>query len=75
LNDSNDAQDYVVVGHNCEAGDLLTPVPGKPEKLMPRSLHRAQIGDLVLIGGVGAYCASMAAHGYNSYPLTKGVII
>ncbi len=75
LNDSAQSEKYVVVGHNCESGDLLTPAPGEPETIATRELNKAAIGDLVLIGGAGAYCASMAAHGYNSYPLTKEVII
>lgn len=75
FNDSMQTDKYVVVGHNCESGDLLTPSPGEPETLTARQLSKATIGDLVLIGGAGAYCASMAAHGYNSYPMTKEVMI
>jgi diaminopimelate decarboxylase len=75
LNDSADELDYVVVGHNCESGDLLTPAYGQAETLGPRRLGRAKIGDLVLIGGVGAYCASMSAHGYNSYPSAAEIVI
>ncbi len=59
---------YVVVGHNCESGDILTPAPASPETVRPRQLPKATIGDLVVIGGAGAYCASLAAHGYNSFP-------
>lgn len=75
LTDKTDMHEYVVVGHNCESGDLLTPAPGDPEVLRPRLLPEATINDLVLIGGVGAYCASMSAHGYNSFPDAKEVII
>ena len=75
LNDANDQTEYVVVGHNCESGDLLSPEPGKPEVVRPRLLNTAAIGDLVLIGGTGAYCASMAAHGYNSFPSATEVIV
>ncbi len=75
LNRNTKMEDYVVVGHNCESGDLLTPASGQPEVLAPRRLNQAEIGDLVIIGGAGAYCASMAAHGYNSYPATKEVVI
>ncbi len=75
LNDSDETEEYVVVGHNCESGDLLTPAPGDPEKLGPRELTKASIGDLVLIGGTGAYCASMAAHGYNSFPSAGEILI
>lgn len=59
---------YLVAGHCCESGDILTPAPGDPEGLEARTLHRAQIGDIVVIEGAGAYCASMAAKHYNSFP-------
>jgi diaminopimelate decarboxylase len=75
LSDSDEQMDYVVVGHNCESADLLTPAPGQPEVLGPRHLAKAAIGDLVLIGGTGAYCAAMAAHGYNGFPSAREVII
>jgi len=66
---------YVVVGHTCESGDLLTPEPGNPEIPATRLLQRASIGDLVVIEGVGAYCASMSAKGYNSFPEAAEVIL
>jgi diaminopimelate decarboxylase len=66
---------YVVVGHCCESGDVLTPVPGKPEGLQPRLLPEARIGDLIVLGGAGAYCASMAAKNYNSFPEAAEVLI
>lgn len=72
------AMPTVVVGHCCESGDILTPGPGDPEALEPRELGRAAIGDLLVIDGAGAYCASQSAKNYNSFPeapevlLTKG---
>lgn len=75
LNDSEETEDYVVVGHCCESGDLLTPDAKDPEKIAERTLPRANIGDAVLIGGCGAYCASMAAHGYNSFPRAAEVLL
>lgn len=75
LNDSSEKHDYVVVGHNCESADLLTPAPGDPEVLLPRTLNKASIGDLVQIGGVGAYCASMSAQNYNGFPSAKEIFI
>lgn len=60
--------EYLVVGHCCESGDILTPEPGDPERLETRILSEARIGDLVVIGGAGAYCAGMAAKNYNSFP-------
>ncbi len=59
---------YVVVGHNCESGDIFTPEESDPERMEARELRTAQIGDEVRIRDVGAYCASMRATGYNSFP-------
>jgi diaminopimelate decarboxylase len=66
---------YVVVGHCCESGDILTPAPGDSEALSPRPLVRAEIGDLLVIGGAGAYCSSMPAKNYNSFPESPEVLI
>jgi diaminopimelate decarboxylase len=65
---------FVFVGPTCESGDVLTPAPGDPESLAPRDVARPEPGDLVLIGGAGAYCAAMAAVGYNSYPAAPEVV-
>lgn len=75
ITDSIDTKEYVVVGHNCESGDLLTPAPGDSEVLRPRLLSQARIGDRLVISGAGAYCASMAAHGYNSFPSAKEILV
>jgi diaminopimelate decarboxylase len=58
----------VFVGPCCESGDVLTPAPADPEALAPREVARPEIGDLVLVGAAGAYCAAMSTHNYNSYP-------
>lgn len=68
LNENTDRQDYVVVGHNCETGDILTPASGDPEGLEPRALNAARIGDIIAIYDAGAYCRSFAVKGYNSFP-------
>lgn len=75
INDNKTKQEYVIVGHNCESGDLLTPAVGDPERLGPRLLNKASIGDIVLVGGAGAYCATMSAQGYNSFPSAAEVIV
>lgn len=67
--------DYVVAGHCCESGDILTPTPGDPEGLEPRTFPKAEIGDLLVIGGAGAYCAGMASKNYNSFPEAAEVMI
>lgn len=66
---------YVVVGHCCESGDVLTPAPGCSEGLRARLLPESRIGDLVLLGGAGAYCSSMTAKNYNSFPEVPEVMI
>jgi diaminopimelate decarboxylase len=66
---------YLVVGHCCESGDLLTPEPGNPEGLAPRELPIAHIGDTFVIGGAGAYASAMSAKNYNSFPECAEVLI
>ena len=73
--DSASTREYVVVGHCCESGDLLTPAPNDPNTLQPRTLPEAQIGDLMVIEGAGAYCASMSAATYNSFPRAAQVLM
>jgi diaminopimelate decarboxylase len=68
-------RNYVIVGHCCESGDLLTPELGNPEGLDPRELPIANIGDTLVIGGAGAYSSGMAAKNYNSFPESAEVLI
>lgn len=67
--------EVVFVGPCCESGDILTPAPGDPEALAPRRVSRPAIGDLVVVGGAGAYCAAMATINYNSYPQAPEVML
>ena len=64
-----------MAGHCCESGDILTPAPGDPELLAPRTLPVAEIGDLCIIDGAGAYCSAMSAKHYNSYPEAAEVLL
>jgi diaminopimelate decarboxylase len=68
-------REYVVAGHCCESGDILTPAPGDPEGLAPRLLTEAKIGDALIVGGAGAYCASMSPRNYNSFPESAEVLL
>jgi diaminopimelate decarboxylase len=72
---AEDLRPTIVVGHCCESGDILTPAPGDPEGLSPRPLQPARTGDLVLIGGAGAYCSAMSAKNYNSFPEAPEVLV
>lgn len=71
----NAEADYIVSGHCCESGDILTPAQGDPEGLLPRRLAKASIGDFCAIGGAGAYCASMCTQNYNSYPAAPEIML
>jgi diaminopimelate decarboxylase len=51
--------EYLVVGHYCEGGDILTPEPGNPEGIKTRGLTEAKIGDVVAVGSASASCAGM----------------
>jgi diaminopimelate decarboxylase len=65
----------VFVGPCCESGDILTPAPGDPEGLAPRWVPRPRVGDVVIVGGAGAYCAAMSTINYNSYPQAPEVML
>lgn len=75
VNDKSELQEYIVVGHCCESGDILTPDPDDPEALLPRLLKKANIGDRLVIEGVGAYGAYMSAQNYNSFPTSPEVMV
>ncbi|MCL4217791.1 MAG: diaminopimelate decarboxylase, partial [Candidatus Hydrogenedentes bacterium] len=68
-------KEYLVAGHCCESGDILTPEPGNPEGLAPRTLLESRIGDALVVGGAGAYCAAMSSKNYNSFPEAPEMII
>lgn len=71
----SDVEDVVVVGHCCESGDLMTPKPGAPEDLAERPLRKAEIGDILIMDGSGAYCAGMSTKNYNSFPEAPEVLV
>ncbi len=70
-----DIVETVFVGPCCESGDILTPAPGDSETLAARFVPRPEIGDLVVVGGAGAYCAAMSTINYNSYPQAPEVML
>ena len=72
---TSETQEYIVSGHCCESGDILTPEPNNPEGLAPRLMLRAERGDLCVVEGAGAYCSSMSAKNYNSYPEAPEVML
>ena len=73
--DTGRTRDYVVVGHCCESGDLVTCAPGEPETIAARTLPETAVGDLLVIEGAGAYCAAMSTKNYNSFPEAPEVLL
>jgi diaminopimelate decarboxylase len=67
-NGSDQTVEYAVFGPCCETGDCLTPAKDDPTTIEPRELSKAEVGDLVVIGGVGAYCLTMSPVDYNRVP-------
>jgi len=62
----------VVAGKCCESGDCQTlDMDGHA---VPRAMVEPSVGDLVIIGGVGAYCSSMSPYNYNSHPQIPEVL-
>jgi len=71
----SETEKVVVVGHCCESGDLMTPKSGEPDSLDERELRKANIGDIAIVDGSGAYCSGMSTKNYNSFPEAPEVII
>jgi len=72
---SNEKEDYVVIGHCCESGDLLTCKLYEQETIEPRNLDKVEIWDLLVIDWVWAYNSSMSMKNYNSFPEAGEVMI
>jgi len=70
--DSGSAFDAVLVGKCCESGDCQTL--DKNGHTIARRMADAEPGDLVIIGGTGAYCSSMAPFNYNSHAQAPEVL-
>jgi diaminopimelate decarboxylase len=67
--------EYLVAGHCCESGDVLTPAPGNPEALATRTLTEPRVGDALVIEAAGAYCSGMSAKNYNAFPECAEILL
>lgn len=72
-NNTEDSKEYVVVGHCCESGDVFTQKEGGEP--VTRLMGEAEVGDYVVMEGVGAYCSSMSTKNYNTFPETAEVLV
>ncbi len=74
LNDPNVELDFrVVVGRCCESGDSQSL--DHHGHIIPRMMDDPQVGDFLVVGGTGAYCASMSPFNYNSYLQSPEVML
>ncbi|MFQ5672828.1 MAG: diaminopimelate decarboxylase [Nitrospinales bacterium] len=64
-------RDLIIAGPVCESGDVLTQENDEPA---PRKLPMPKPGDLIVVGGAGAYGFAMSSN-YNSQPLIAEVIV
>ncbi len=75
INDSTEKDEYVVVGHCCESGDILTTKLYDQEILEPVSLNTPSVWDVIVFDGTWAYNSSMSMKNYNSFPEAWEVLI
>lgn len=65
---------YVVAGYLCESGDVFTIRDDGSGILEPREFQELNVGDLMVMGCVGAYSHSMKNE-YNSMNLPASVLV
>lgn len=65
-------KEYVVAGYLCESGDVFTV--NSDDTLAPRKFPAIEVGDLMVMGHVGAYSHSMKSE-YNSMNLPASLLI
>lgn len=70
---NNSSYAAAVVGKCCETGD--SQCLDSHEKNTPRKMAEPDTGDIVVIGGVGAYCSSMTPFNYNSHTQIPEVLL
>lgn len=65
--------DMMIVGTCCESGDSLCL--DSHANSAPRRIAEPEIGDVVVIGGAGAYCSAMTPFNYNSHTQAPEVLL
>jgi len=66
---------YLVSGHCCIAGDMLTVKPTDPEQVEAQLLAETRIGDYLVVERAGGYCSSMNMKNFNSFPEAPEVLL
>jgi diaminopimelate decarboxylase len=67
------AAERVVVGRCCESGDSQSL--DDHGHIVPRRMAEPAVGDLLVVGGAGAYCAAMSPFNYNSHLQAPEVLL
>jgi diaminopimelate decarboxylase len=67
------AAERVVAGRCCESGD--SQCLDDHGHVVPRRMADPAVGDLLVVGGAGAYCAAMSPFNYNSYRQAPEVLL
>ena len=75
INDSIEKENYVVVWHCCESGDILTCKLYDSETIETISLPKVSVWDTIVISWVWAYNSSMSMKNYNSFPEAGELLI
>ncbi len=70
---SSTERDMMVVGTCCESGDSLCL--DSHANSAPRKIAEPEIGDVIVIGGAGAYCSAMTPFNYNSHTQIPEVLL
>ena len=72
---TEEEEDYVVVGHCCESGDILTSKLYDQEVIEPVRLPKLSRSDILVFEWTGAYNSSMSMKNYNSFPESAELLI
>jgi diaminopimelate decarboxylase len=73
FDESKHDYEAVVAGKCCESGDCQTlDMHGHATA---RPMVEPEIGDIVVIGGVGAYCSTMTPYNYNSHEQAPEILL
>lgn len=74
-NNKSVTKKYVIAGICCESGDILTVRPWDADFIESREMLEGCVGDLLVIGGAGAYVSSMASLNYNSQQIHPELLV
>jgi len=64
---------FVIAGRCCESGDAQSL--DSEGHILERRMAEPEIGDIIVIGGTGAYCSAMSPFNYNSHTQAPEVLL